>query len=275
MRETGGSIRFVRWTARIVAALGLGFVFVPLVWNWSGEPRSETIELYITGVGVPLLTFAGFLAVYLGFLSQERQNAQQEEHFQKDRFESTFFQLLRTHNQIVSDIRHSYKRQKPPPYGSKGEWEEFGTVQLRGRSCFERFYTELENQLEKTALEKNWTNSDEHAPAHMSLAYEEWFEDRKPKLNHYFNNLSKIISFVHRSDVEEKQFYIDLVIAQMSVPELVLFFYHEGAMRERKQYVRGIYDLLDEYTFFEQIAPQRSLIHQQHSNIHEEALGEW
>jgi hypothetical protein len=99
------TISLVRWAARIVAALGLGFVFVPLIWSWSGKLPSETVEFYVTGVGVPLLTSAGFLAVYLGFLSQERQNTQQEKHLQYDRFESTFFQLLRAHNQIVEDIR--------------------------------------------------------------------------------------------------------------------------------------------------------------------------
>lgn len=86
-------------------------------------PDSDA-TFYVTEIAVPLLTFTGFLAVYLGFRSQEEQNELQEkqlenqrkqieaqqENFQKDRFESTFFQLLRTHNQVVNDIRIEQKR---------------------------------------------------------------------------------------------------------------------------------------------------------------------
>jgi len=267
MSENGSSISFVRWTARVVAALGLGFVFLPLIWRWVDKLPSETVEFYVTGVGVPLLTFAGFLAVYLGFLSQERQNTQQEEHFQKDRFESTFFQLLRTHNQIVKDIRIEEAREttenNDPLLADEEElYRDIQPIQIHGRSCFKIFYSDFKELFEDRADHFN-----------VASVYEEWFSSHKPQLNHYFNNLTKIISFVDESDVEDKQFYIDLIIAQMSVPELVLFFYHEAAMRNRKGYVEGVYDLLCKYTFFEQIDPERSLIDEEHANLHPEALG--
>ena len=280
MSENQDSFSFVRWTARVVAALGLGFVFVPLIWNWLGELQSETVELYITGVGVPLLTFAGFLAVYLGFLSQREQNdlqreqlEQQQSNFQKDRFESIFFQLLRTHNQIVDDIGCEETRLM----FRKEQRNEL--LQISGRTCFEQFYSEFEESFEEKADENNWTLSDVGASVNATSVYKEWYEDRKSQLNHYFNNLSKIISFVDESDaVEERgekdrQFYIDLVIAQMSVPELVLFFYHEATLRERKDYVSEVYNLLGKYTFFDQIDPERSLIHEDHSNLYPRALG--
>jgi Na+-transporting methylmalonyl-CoA/oxaloacetate decarboxylase gamma subunit len=166
MEENDGSTAFVKWTARIVAALGLGFVFVPIILGWSGELTSESVEFYVTGVGVPLLTFAGFLAVYLGFLSQREQNELQEEqlrkqqkNFQKDRFESTFFQLLRTHNQIVEDI-HLPEKEYPHDVDLSNEMmrqlsdESPEVILISGRRCFEVFYSEFEELFEVRCARK-------------------------------------------------------------------------------------------------------------------------
>ena len=259
----------------VITGAGLVFVFSPIFdLGWIGKPPSEKVSFYVTGVGVPLLTFAGFLAVLLGFLAQQEQNELQErqlenqreqieaqqDNFEKDRFESTFFQLLRTHNQIVKDI-------------SCGGGRFSGS----GRNCFKMFFESFKCSLEENGGE----DADSVGPDEVLKAYEEWYENEKSILNHYFNNLTKIISFVDESDAfpdestyETKQFYIDLIIAQMSVPELVLFFYHEAAMRGRKEYVEGVYDLLGEYTFFDQIDPKRSLIHERHRQLHPRALGE-
>ena len=105
---------------RLTYLLGGGVlvsVFVALaLGQWGNLPDSDA-TFYVTEIAIPLLTFTGFLAVYLGFRSQEEQNELQEkqlrkqqENFQKDRFESTFFQLLRTHNQIVEDVRVEKER---------------------------------------------------------------------------------------------------------------------------------------------------------------------
>lgn len=281
------------WWGKITAAFlmfavtvaGLVFTFGPMFdLGWLGKPPSDKVSFYVTGVGVPLLTFAGFLAVLLGFLVQQEQNELQEQqieaqqaNFQKNRFESTFFQLLRTHNQIVEDIQCEIDEmtwlqvagiEAKNPELPKEERK----IQISGRSCFEVFCIEFEKEIWMTLSEEDWRKDPDYGIQRVKSLYKKWFRKRKSQLNHYFNNLTKIISFVDESEVEDKQFYIDLVIAQMSVPELVLFFYHSAAMMEQKRYAGAVYELLGEYTFFEQIDPERSLIHEQHSRLHEEAL---
>ena len=274
-------------------------VLVALALGRLGVLPDGDVTFYITEIAVPLLTFTGFLAVYLGFRSQEEQNELQErqlenqrkeieaqqKNFQKDRFESTFFQLLRTHNQIVEDIRIEQKRKtteqtEPPPsdiptiVDPSETTEPVETVPIRGRSCFEHFYSEFEELFEEKADEKSWSDLESAKEGRVRWVYTNWFADRKSDLNHYFSHLSKLISFVHRSDVEDKDFYIGLVTAQMSMPEQKLFFYHVNLKKDESNYrhLRDAHEVLGEYTFFEQV-DKRALAHDLHYRLNKAALG--
>lgn len=245
----------------VVTGAGLVFVFSPIFdLGWIGKPPSEKVSFYVTGVGVPLLTFAGFLAVLLGFLSQERQNAQQEEHFQKDRFESTFFQLLRTHNQIAEGV----------------SWRRGSTRFLSGRIGFKEFYSDFDCNLKRKYKNEEWGESknNEEVEKRVREVYMSLFESDKYHLSPYYNNLSKTISFVEERATGDKHFYIDLVIAQMSLTELRLFFYHEVATRQGSEapYLDNVRGLLKKYTFFRQIEPT-SLCRERHAELNKEALG--
>ena len=269
-----------------MAAIGLGFVFVPIILGWWGKLPGETVEFYVTGVGVPLLTFAGFLAVYLGFLSQSEQNEiqkrqietqrrqieAQQANFEKDRFENTFFQLLRTQNQIVEDIRIEENRETTIDLDPTTQ--EVETIQIHGRSCFKRLYSEFEESFEEKADEKGWGDLDSAEEGKVQWVYTNWFADRKSDLNHYFSHLSKLISFVHRSDVEDKGFYIDLITAQMSMPEQKLFFYHVNLKKDAANYrhLKDAYEVLGKHTFFEQV-DKGTLAHELHYRLNEAALG--
>lgn len=278
----------------VVAGLGLVSVFLPLGLSWGDVLSSKKAQFYVTEVGVPLLTFAGFLAVYLGFLSQRQQNKLQEReldnqreqieaqqaNFQKDRFESTFFQLLRTQNQIVEDIQVERKRKTTegemmPEFKTVREGKkDVETILINGRRCLQLFYSELSHLFERATEKKGWEEAESGKEPKIRWVYAKWFSSRKSELNHYFNHLAKIISFVHRSDIQEKEFYIDLLIAQMSMPELKLFFYHVNLLKDESghRHLREVHEVLGEYTFFEQI-DRRSLAHDQHYQLNREALG--
>ena len=143
-----------------------------------------------------------------------------------------------------------------------------------GKKLLKVFYLEFENLFKEKADEKDWSDTEISKEGRVSWVYEKWFSDRKSELNHYFKHLTKLIIYVHRSDVQDKDFYIDLVTSQMSEPELKLFFYHINLKKNdsNHRYLRDAHDILGEYTFFEQI-DRRSLIHNQHYQLNKEALG--
>jgi hypothetical protein len=276
----------------VVPAAGLVFVFGPIL-GWFGHPP-EGGSFYITEVGVPLLTFAGFLAVFLGFLSQWEQNDlqrrqlnnqrrqldnqrrqlnKQQENFQKERFEQTFFQLLRTHNEIVNDI--SCPSRIPVEYGDYGrEPTKWNVLSTQGRMCLESFYSGFEEKFRELAEENDWNGIQCKEEGKVSFAYEQWFSEKKSQLDHYFNTLSQSIIFVHTSDVDNKQFYVNLIVSQMSSAELKLFYYHTVCKRNQSNfdYVGDVYELLAEYQFFGQLE-KNSLAHENHYHLNKPALG--
>jgi hypothetical protein len=221
-------------------------------------------RFYVTGVGVPLLTFAGFLAVYLGFLSQREQNDLQREqtetqraNFQRDRFESTFFQLLRTQNQITSSLGQGTSR-----------------FSLEGKGYIKILYNNFESDFETKSKKNDWGDTECSQKHIVRSTYTKWFSNRKSELNHYFNHLSKIICFVQRKGPKDKHFYIDLVASQMSVPELKLFFYHVNLMKDETNHrdLRTAHDVVGEYAFFSRL-DHKSLAHEQHYYLNKRALG--
>lgn len=183
----------------------------------------------------------------------------QNETLQKQRFENTFFQLLSLHNEIVDKLKIK------PIDGETYEKREFfvGAVKdLKYRSTCEYFkfsaLTKLESKevndfkgnrelqhdffhkLEKDEIKnlQGLTNQDienfisepiENKEEILKTEYERFFHRYQYNLGHYFRNLYHIFKYVHKTDLigdKEKQFYCNIVRAQLSTDELVLIFYN-------------------------------------------------
>ena len=140
---------------------------------------------------------------------QKEQLTLQNVTMKKQAFESTFFQLLSLHNDIVRSLDLSRLGQGPK----------------HGRDCFELLYRKLRNHgsnppthvLDKSTRER-WSG--------IYLAF---FRDFQGEVGHYFRNLYHIIRFVDRADGlrdDERRLYTTLVRAQLSAYELVLLFYN-------------------------------------------------
>lgn len=183
----------------------------------------------------------------------------QNETLQKQRFENTFFQLLSLHNEIVDKLKIK------PIDGETYEKREFfvGAVKdLKYRSTCEYFkysaLTKLEpkevndfkgnreiqhdffHRLEKDEIKnlQSLANQDienfisepiENKEDILKTEYERFFHRYQYNLGHYFRNLYHIFKYVHKTDLigkKEKQFYCNIVRAQLSTDELVLIFYN-------------------------------------------------
>tara|TARA_R110002050_G_scaffold300768_1_gene472376 strand:- start:8000 stop:8920 length:921 start_codon:yes stop_codon:yes gene_type:complete len=152
-------------------------------------------------------------------LSETRKIYQiQSETLKKQQFESTFFNLINLHHQIVNSIDLK-STGKAGFVNTNMNASEITT----GRDCFVKFTSGLKNVYSGN-VENTKSFIDERQLINKS--YLEYYEKHQSDLGHYFRNLYHIIKFIYNSEVENKKTYIGLVRAQLSNDELVMLFYN-------------------------------------------------
>jgi|WetSurMetagenome_2_1015567.scaffolds.fasta_scaffold00003_235 hypothetical protein len=184
---------------------------------------------------------------------------QQNDTLKKQRFENTFFQLLRLHNDIVDKLKikaidgETYLSRefflgaiKDLKYRSICEYFKYSAIiKLEtheiaefkaNRDVVHSFFQKLEKE-EITNLQL-LTNADIenfisepiiNKEENIKKEYENFFHRYQYNLGHYFRNLYHIYKYVHITkliDPNEKQFYCNIMRAQLSTDELVLIFYN-------------------------------------------------
>ncbi len=184
---------------------------------------------------------------------------QQNETLKKQRFENTFFQLLRLHNDIVDKLKiiaidkETYTDReffigaiKDLKYRSVyGYFKYSALIKLEApeiarfkanRDDSHDFFQKLEkeeisnlqslsNQDIDNFISEPLTNKEQN----IKKEYENFFHRVQYNLGHYFRNLYHIFKYVHVTkliELNEKQFYCNIVRAQLSADELVLIFYN-------------------------------------------------
>lgn len=143
---------------------------------------------------------------------QKEQMIQQNSTLIHQRFETTFFQLLNIHSEIVNamDLRKS------------GDTTQVVAI---GRDCFGTFLYRLKvtiGQETKKSGRKYFESTEDE----ILNGYIRFFEANQNDLGHYFRHLYHIIKFVDQSEIEDKKRYTNFVRAQLSSDELVVLFYN-------------------------------------------------
>jgi uncharacterized membrane protein len=176
------------------------------IWGQFGD--------YVGGVLNPIFGFLSLIALLftlrlqareLRISTQELRNSavaleEQCAAMTHQNFETTFFQLLRLHNDIVQSI----------------DLRSGGSKTLKGRDCFARFSSVL--------LEKLRAHNVFEDPSKLDIAYDDVYKKYKNDLGHYFRLLYNLVKFIHNSEALDKKFYSNLVRAQLSSEELNLLF---------------------------------------------------
>ena len=165
---------------------------------------------------------------------QKEQLQAQNQTLQKQNFESSFFQLLNLHSEIVNSIvipiRHT---------------------EYSGRKSFGHMLSRLKH-FYNNPHPPNRNFEDFNAP------YEQFFASYQPYVGHYFRHLYNVVKFVDQSDFlkefKAKKFYTNLIRAQLSSDELGLLFYNCLSDRGAK-----FKDLVEKYALFEDM-PSEVLI---------------
>lgn len=260
------AIAEVERTIRLVRYLALGLVVGGLVIGVSAVPRfggrPEDLDRmggFLAGTTGALWALAGLTLVYVAFLGQQVQVLHQKEdlrltreafkqqqaemqlqtvEFENQRFDTTFFALLGSHQDLVN---HS---EIDAGHGAKAGAEAFGALlaQITGR------YREA--------------RAHERATPSLAIAkrlYLEEFRNFEGMLGPYFHSLYHILKFVDDRPLpldraDERRRYTNFIRARLSFAELIILFY--GGLSDQGA---GMRSLVERHALLKHLAPDRLL----------------
>lgn len=124
-------------------------------------------------------------------------------------FESTFFQMLRLHNDIVNSINYSTRIREH-------------TKTTSGRSCFVDFSSTLRTLYTQTRKAK----PDSTEISTIQAVYGKFWPQHQHHLGHYFRYLYRIFKFINDRNPKDKILYSGIARAQLSDQELLLLYYN-------------------------------------------------
>lgn len=152
---------------------------------------------------------------------QKEQLHAQDQTLKKQNFENSFFQLLNSHNNIVSSLHIRGA-------GSSADFD--------GRGCFAKFRQDLWVKYQRVE--------------DVDDAWDKFASEHQTRVDHYFRHLYNTIEFVDQQAIlqqfEEKHGYVHLIRGQLSSDELQLLFYKclsDGGGRFKR--------LVEKYSIFE------------------------
>ena len=200
-----------------INALFAGLAFTGVIWAillQNAELKLQREELGVQGENLRIQEEN--LRIQQQILEHQRIELQgQMETLQKQNFESSFFQLLGLHSEIVNSIEFNSTINNQP-------------VTYSGRNYFVYMLSQLRD----------------------GVAYKDFFAEHQLHVSHYFRHFYNIVKFVDQSEVNKKKLYTDLIRAQLSTDELGTLFYHglDGPEDNFKC-------LIEKYALFEGMLP--------------------
>lgn len=162
-------------------------------------------------------------------------------------FESTFFNMVNLHHQIVNTM--TLQRTKvTTPFFAAGMGND---AELRARDCFTAFYSAFKSSFKIESIETDELKQ-------INKNYSNFYKLYQPYLGHYFRNLYNILKFIDKKNPGDKFLYSNLLRAQLSSQELQLLFYNCLS-----QFGRGKFKPLIEKYHFLQNMPKKTLINKE------------
>ncbi len=255
LEKSIGRYTFWAWTFVWLGVIIAAFAIIYFYCN--NDDKGFALNLlgdFYAGTVASLWALAGLFLIYVAFLGQKQQLLNQQLEImisqlevkytrfelegqkkelmvqnltmRKQRFENTFFQLLRNHQDIVQgiDIRRSG-----------------GNVISEGRDCFKSFYQRFERNVHEQSDIKD-----------IIKKYLEMYTNHQADLGHYFRNIYHILKYIDCSEeIEEKEKYkySSLLRALLSSYELIIIFYNCLGDYGKKKFK----PLIEKYSFLKNI----------------------
>jgi len=153
-------------------------------------------------------------------VNQTKEFRQQNETATEQKNEGTFFQLLRFHNEIITSITLEIQDMDFSDGSS--------TVRvINGRKSFVEYY-DIYKRFFNTQFETYSSGGidKEVLQIVINTSYDQFYEEYQADLGHYFRNIYNILKFVDVMADTYRNFYLSLLLAQLSNNEVALLFYH-------------------------------------------------
>ena len=150
---------------------------------------------------------------------QRQALEQQLRALDQQRFESTLFQMINLHHEIVRGIQIPIQGRAASDAPTGREALAKGPVKA------------LWESLNRFAVKSDVRRDDDEAELlngfkQVTEAYEKMYESYGLHIGHYLRNLYHIFKTIDLSGADDKQRFASLVRAQLSTPELQLLFYN-------------------------------------------------
>ncbi|WP_240205264.1 putative phage abortive infection protein [Vibrio sp. CyArs1] len=168
--------------------------------------------------------------------AQKEEFELQTKAMNKQVFETTFFQLLQLHNEIVQSLQIE---------------TGFSTNRklVHGRDVFSILFNEKFVSQDYELEYYHQFGDSEDFSDDLNGHYLKFHRVYGHLVGHYFRNIYQILKYVDQSTVEDKKFYSNLIRAQMSDYELGLLFYNCISDLGNTKFKL----LIEEYEFFEHL----------------------
>lgn len=174
---------------------------------------------------------------------QRKQLEIQNKFIAQQNFESAFFQLLSQFNILISNIVVG------PKENPKTGREALEDLFIRLRNSFYPLHIIPLSDADSRRYDKE--REDIQADRELLVKeYNSFFDDHNDELGNYFRFLYNIIKFVHRSKIEDKEFYIGIVRAQLSSSETGLLLFN-GLGRYGSGNMKGF---IEQYSLLEHLS---------------------
>ena len=228
--------------------IGLFFVFFPYdildgkgLWGYIlSTKKYNELGDFIGGITAPFLSMVALALLYMTYKSQKAELQQtrliltkQTQTLDKQQFETTFFNMLNLHHEIVNsiDLIRKDPTLKEMMKEEAGLTPESPKQTEYGKDCFRTFYRGFRNEYSKVVGDKHNNKLYEYKDL-INQAYDNYFKRHQSDLGHYFRNLYHIFKLISKSEIENKKDYASLARAQLSSHELLMLFYnglaHQG-----------------------------------------------
>lgn len=200
-----------------LALAAVTLVFLVNILSWKNRSYGDWGDFF-GGTLNPLLTFLTFMGLLITIIIQQselresrselRRSAlalkDQSDTLRRQSFESAYFQMIRTLNEIVNAI----------------DLIDADGRTFRGRDCFKTFYSRFTKKY-RAAVKDVQGRSDKES---LSLSFSRFWNAHQSELVHYFRYLTAILDFVE-SESEFDGLYLANLEALLSDQELLLIFY--------------------------------------------------
>jgi len=185
-------------------------------------------------------------------LTQTREVfSEQSKTLKLQQFESTFFNMLNLHHQIVNaiDIVKTDFEYVEGSFLSFTDNTKKIERTLNARDCFAYFYSEYQDYYQTNAKEYEKEREGGKENELINKSYTKFYNHYQSDLGHYFRNLYNILKFIDKKNPGDKYFYSNLLRAQLSPYELIMLFYNSLSQFGEEKFK----PLMEEFHFLQNI----------------------